>query len=82
MMLYRLNADIHWPESAIARGVLQEVACIGRAKEYAPPGQFVGTAAISRAVAVRTQAQKLLDARDIGAPESIKLSYLDQPNAL
>ena len=82
MMLYRLSTDIHGPETAIARGVLQEVACIGRAKEYAPPGKFFDVAAIGGTVAVRAQAQKLLYAGDIGTPERIKLSYLYQPYAL
>ena len=75
-------SHIHGPETAVARGVLQKIADVAGAEKDTAAGQFFHIAAISGAVAVIAQAQKLLDAGYICFAESIKFCYFDQPNAL
>ena len=73
---------VHGPETAVARGILQKIADVAGAEKDTAAGQFFYITAIGGAIAVITQAQKLLYAGDICSAESVKFGHLDQPNTL
>ena len=75
-------AHIHGPEAAVAGGVGEKFRRVGSSKEHTAAGQLFDVSAISSAVAVSPEGQKLFDTGNIGFPESVQLRYFHKPNAL
>ena len=66
-----MYAHVHRPEPAVACAVAQELALVGRAKEYAATRQLLDVSAVGGAETVAALREELLDTADLGLVECL-----------